>query len=81
MNTNFENAYNQACELVDMCPDLEITSAFKECAFNVGIKEGEEMGKFVVWGWDKITNSYVDQQRRLKCQNSMKTKSKSQKNI
>ena len=35
MNTNFENAYNQACELVDMCPDLEITSAFKECAFKI----------------------------------------------
>ena len=41
-----------------MCPDLEITSAFKECAFNVGIQEGDELGNFVTWAWDKITTSY-----------------------
>ena len=58
MNTNYQNAYDQACELIDMCPDLEITSAFKECAFNVGIQEGDELGNFVTWALNEITTSY-----------------------
>ena len=54
----YQNAYDQACGLIDMCPDLEITSAFKECASNVGIQEGDDLGNFVAWAWDKITTSY-----------------------
>jgi hypothetical protein len=45
----YENAFNEASELVSMCPELEITSALKQCASHFGIKDGADMGKFVKW--------------------------------
>jgi|TARA_B110000259_G_C14034037_1_gene408237 hypothetical protein len=46
--------FNQALELMNMAEGLEPTSALKECAFNNGIKEGDELGKFVLWAREKI---------------------------
>ena len=55
----YENAFNEASELVSMCPELEITSALKQCASNDGIENGEELAKFVKWSWAKILpNNY-----------------------
>jgi hypothetical protein len=48
-STKYENALNEAYELISMCPELEITSALKQCASHFGIKDGADMGKFVKW--------------------------------
>lgn len=61
MNTKYSTlsalylmTFNQALDLMNMAEGLEPTSALKECAFNNGIKEGDELEKFVLWAREKI---------------------------
>ena len=54
MNAKFEQAFNNAVMLMEAAPDLEIKSALKQCASDVGIKEGEELMHFVIWGIQEL---------------------------
>ena len=59
MNTTWENAYNEAIDLAVEFPEIELTSALKQFAFNHGIEEGDDMAKFVKWGWEKMYQQYA----------------------
>jgi hypothetical protein len=61
MNTKYSTwsalylmTFNQALDLMNIAEGLEPTSALKECAFNNGIKEGDELEKFVLWAREKM---------------------------
>jgi len=61
MNTKYSTwsalyltTFNQAIDLMNIAEGLEPTSALKECAFNNGIKEGDELEKFVLWAREKM---------------------------
>jgi len=64
MNTTWENAYNEAIDLAVEFPEIELTSALKQFAFNHGIKEGDDMAKFVKWGWEKMYQQWADYERK-----------------
>lgn len=52
----YYTALNQAIELMDMCDDLEFTSALKQCASHNGVEYGEPMQKFVTWALEKVNS-------------------------
>jgi len=64
MDTTWENAYNEAIDLAVEFPEIELTSALKQFAFNHGIKEGDDMAKFVKWGWEKMYQQWADYERK-----------------
>ena len=64
MNATWEKAYNEAIDLVHEFPELELTSALKQFASNHGIEEGDDLAKFVQWGWDKMLQMYADFERK-----------------
>jgi hypothetical protein len=64
MNVTWEKAYNEAIDLVVEFPEMELTSALKQFGFNHGINEGDDMAKFVKWGWDKMLQMYADFERK-----------------
>jgi hypothetical protein len=64
MNTTWENAYNEAIDLAVEFPEIELTSALKQFAFNHGIEEGDDMAKFVKWGWEKMYQQWADYERK-----------------
>ena len=45
-------------------PEIELTSALKQFAFNHGIEEGDDMAKFVKWGWEKMYQQWADYERK-----------------
>ena len=49
MRDLYIKSYEDAIDLMDMCDDLEPTSALKECAANNGIPFGDEMEAFILW--------------------------------
>lgn len=51
---NYNNILNYAFDMMEMCEGLEPTSALKQAASDHGIKEGEDMGKFVNWAWKEV---------------------------
>ena len=64
MNATWEKAYNEAIDLVHEFPEMELTSALKQFASNHGIEEGDDLAKFVKWGWDKMLQMYADFERK-----------------
>ena len=50
----FQAALIDATELMDMMPELEITSALKQAGADHGIPYGVQMGVFVEWATAKI---------------------------
>ena len=64
MNTTWENAYNEAIDLAVEFTEIELTSALKQFAFNHGIEEGDDMAKFVKWGWEKMYQQWADYERK-----------------
>jgi hypothetical protein len=64
MNATWENAYNEAIDLAVEFPEIELTSALKQFAFNHGIEEGDDMAKFVKWGWEKMYQQWADYERK-----------------
>jgi hypothetical protein len=64
MDTTWENAYNEAIDLAVEFPEIELTSALKQFAFNHGIEEGDDMAKFVKWGWEKMYQQWADYERK-----------------
>ena len=64
MNTTWENAYNEAIDLAVEFPEIELTSALKQFAFNHGIEEGDDLAKFVKWGWEKMHQQWADYERK-----------------
>ena len=54
-NRAYEFAYQMLCEF----DGLEIRSALKQAASDVGIEEGDDMSNFVHWAEDKLfSNSF-----------------------
>ena len=49
----FTAAFNQAIELMNMCDELEPTSAFKQCASDNNIHYGAEMSEFINWAFEQ----------------------------
>ena len=64
MNVTWQKAYNEAIDLVVEFPEMEFTSALKQFASNHGIEEGDDLAKFVKWGWDKMLQMYADFERK-----------------
>lgn len=50
----FEEAYNDAVEMLQDNDGLEITSALKQCASDVGIEEGAPLRAFVLIAEEKM---------------------------
>ena len=64
MNATWEKAYDEAIDLCHEFPEMELTSALKQFASNHGIEEGDDLAKFVKWGWDKMLQMYADYERK-----------------
>ena len=47
-------AYHEAIKLLEMCDGLEPRSAFKQCASDNNIEEGQELKAFVLWAESKL---------------------------
>ena len=50
----FSIAYYEAIKLLQMCDGLEPRSAFKQCASDNNIEEGQELQAFVTWAENKL---------------------------
>ena len=50
----FESALSFALMLLEMCPELELTSALKEGGAKNGIEWGDEMGAYVSWAYKEL---------------------------
>ena len=50
----YSKAFDYACMMLQEFEGLEIRSALKQAASDVGIKEGTEMGVFVRWAEEKL---------------------------
>lgn len=51
---NYESALNFALMLLEMNPELELTSALKEGGSSKGIEWGDDMGAFVEWAYNQL---------------------------
>jgi hypothetical protein len=47
--TNYQNALENALNMMSMFDDMELNSALKQCASDCGIAYGQDMGNFVAW--------------------------------
>jgi hypothetical protein len=52
--SNYDRALIDALIMMDEFPDLEPTSALKQCASDYGIQYGAEMGDFISWAMEAI---------------------------
>ncbi len=49
-----QGALEDAQELLDAVPELELTSALKQAAADRGISYGEEMKAFIKWAYQRL---------------------------